>query len=313
MTKPNFDRMRSFIRIIITYTSAFTACLPTASGAISILLDFGTTSAEDIATYGDAFTAAENFWESNLTGYRDPIGYRPSDITINVDLAYIDGLSNVLGSAGPNSVNIQGNFMETVSGGMTFDTADLDYMVTNGVFEAVIRHEMGHVLGFGILWDTDGSGIPATFQQVYTNGSGQYTGAAALAAYQVEFGQPNAAFVPVELDGGSGTANGHWNEVADNFNIENLAGFDSDPGDDATAPTIVGGVYAGESLDDDLMTGVLSGSTYLSNTTLASFYDIGYTIEELALVPEAGAFAAISGLLALCRVSCRRRNRLRQG
>ncbi len=30
------------------------------------------------------------------------------------------------------------------------------------------------------------------------------------------------------------------------------------------------------------MTGVLSGSTYLSNTTLASFYDIGCVIEELA-------------------------------
>jgi hypothetical protein len=279
-------------------------------------LDYGNTTAEDIASYGGAFTAAENFWESNLTGYRDPIGNTPTDITINVDLSYIDGLFNVLGSAGPSNVNIQGNFMETVSGGMTFDTADLDYMVTNGVFEKVIRHEMGHVLGFGVLWDTaailDGTGIPATFQQVYTNGSGQYTGAAALAAYQVEFGQPSATFIPVELDGGDGTANGHWNEAKDNFNVENVAGFDSDPGDGVAAPTIVGGVHAGESLDDDLMTGVLSGSAYLSNTTLASFYDIGYTITDLILIPESKAFVALSGLMALYITLSTRRNCLRK-
>lgn len=202
--------------------------------------------------------------------------------------------------------------METVSGGMTFDTADLDFMVTNGVFEDVIRHEMGHVLGFGVLWDTaailDGTGIPATFQQIYTTDSGQYTGTAALAAYQLEFGQPGATFIPVELDGGSGTANGHWNEVTDNFSIENLAGFDSDPGDGGAAPTIVGGINAGESMDDDLMSGVLSGSTYLSNTTLASFFDIGYTINDFTPIPEPRTFAAISGILALFCGLSRRRN-----
>lgn len=302
--------MRFKISHILTCTAAFASCLSTASGAISIVIDYGTTSPEDIVSYGDAFASAETFWENNLTGYRDPVGSTPGSVTISVDLSYIDGLFNVLGSAGPSSVNIQGNFMETVAGGMTFDTADLDFMVANGTFEAVIRHEMGHVLGFGVLWDTaailDGTGIPATFQQLHTNGTGQYTGAAALAAYQVEFGQPGATFIPVELDGGSGTANGHWNEVTDNFSVENLAGFDSDPGDDVAAPTIVGGVNAGESMDDDLMTGVLSGSTFLSNTTLASFYDLGYTIGELTPVPEPRTFAALAGLLALfCSVSRR--------
>lgn len=298
------------------YCLALVTCLSPVSGAIVIDLDFGDTSTEDIATYGAAFTAAESFWESKLTGYRDPAGSAPSSVTINVDLSYIDGLFNVLGSAGPSTVNIQGNFMETVSGGMTFDTADLDFMVSSGVFEDVIRHEMGHVLGFGVLWDTaailDGSGIPATFQQVYTNGSGQYTGTAALAAFQTEFGQPDATFIPVELDGGDGTADGHWNEVTDNFNIENVAGFDSDPGDGGPAPTIVGGANAGESLDDDLMSGVLSGSTFLSNTTLASFYDIGYTIDELAAVPESRAFASLCGLAALFCVFARRKHRPNQ-
>lgn len=294
----------------IALLAGFFSSLQATSGAVSIVIDYGTTSAEDIISYGSAFSAAESFWESNLTGYRDPIGSAPDSVTINVNLSFIDGLFNTLGFAGPSSVDIQGDFMETVSGEMTFDTADLDFMVTNGVFQDVIRHEMGHVLGFGVLWDTaailDGTGITATFQQIYTNGSGQYTGNAALAAYQVEFGQPNATFIPVELDGGDGTANGHWNEVTDNFDIENIAGFDSDPGDDVVAPTIVGGVNTGESLDDDLMSGVLSG-TFLSNTTLASFNDIGFTINALTPIPEAGAFAAIGGLFALCKVVSRRK------
>ena len=41
--------------------------------------------------------------------------------------------------------------------------------------------------------------------------AGQYTGAAALDAFKLEFNQLEATFVPVELDGGAGTANGHWN------------------------------------------------------------------------------------------------------
>lgn len=299
----------------IIFLTGFVSCLSTAFGTVSIMLDYGSTSAEDIVSYGEAFAAAETFWESNLTGYRDPVGSTPDNVTISVDLSYIDGLFNVLGSAGPSSVNTQGNFMETVAGGMTFDTADLDFMVANGTFEAVIRHEMGHVLGFGVLWDaaaiSDDTDIPATFQQLYTNGSGQYTGVAALAAYQVEFGQFEATFIPVELDGGAGTKDGHWNEVTDHFSIENLTGFDTDPGDGEAAPTIVGGINAGETMDDDLMSGVLSGSTYLSNTTLASFYDLGYTIEALTPVPEPQTFTALSGLLALFySASRRRKNRL---
>ena len=276
----------------------FAAGMQTVTAAILIDLDFGDTSAADQATYGPAFAAAESFWESKLTGYRDGPGLSPNNVVISVELAYIDGVFNVLGSAGPTSGNVGGSFLEVSAGQMTFDTADLDYMVTNGVFEKVIRHEMGHVLGFGTLWSSSSVGLPG-FQEVYVNGSGEYTGAAALAAYQEEFGQAEAGFVPVELDGGGGTANGHWNEVTDNFNIENLAGFDSDPGDEGPAPTIVGGIHAGESLDDDLMTGVLSGSTYLSNTTLASFYDIGYTIADLEPIPEPGTLAFLTFIVAL--------------
>lgn len=280
--------------------------LQVATGAINIWLDYGSTAAEDVATYGATFSAAKNFWETQLTGYRDPVNLAPSGIYISVNLEYIDGAFGVLGSAGPTHGMGGGNFLEVTAGQMSFDTADLDYMDNNGLFELVIRHEMGHVLGFGTLWSSSGVGL-AGFQEVYVDGTGQYTGAAALAAYRQEFGQADASYVPVELDGGAGTANGHWNEVTDNFSLENVAGFDSDPGDGASAPTIVGGPLAGESLDDDLMTGVLSGSAYLSNTTLASFFDIGYTTADLLPVPEPSTCAALLGLLALCQVAFNRR------
>lgn len=296
-------------RLLFVFISASAAYLPYASGAINIDLDFGNTSAEDLTNYGATFSAAENFWETKLTGYRDSAGLAPSSISIEVSLSDIDGVGGTLGSAGPTAAFGGGNFLEVSAGSMTFDTADLDYLDTNGTFESVIRHEMAHVLGFGTLWSSSGVGLPG-FQEVYVEGSGQYTGAAALAAYQTEFGQAEASFVPVELDGGAGTADGHWNEVADNFQVENSAGFDIDPGDGGPAPTIVGGQLVGESLDDDLMTGILSGSAFLSNTTLASFSDIGYTTVDLMPIPEAQSFASLAGLLVLGIVyfsRCRRR------
>ena len=64
---------------------------------------------------------------------------------------------------------------------------------------------MAIALGFGTVWDMN-TGI-------YVNGTGHYTGTAALAAYQKEFvGQQNATYVPVELGGGVGAADSHWDE-----------------------------------------------------------------------------------------------------
>lgn len=93
------------------------------------------------------------------------------------------------------------------------------------------------------------------------------------AAYRNEF-DPDADFVPIELDGGVGTANGHLNEVLDNFSDENEAGPDSDPGDDALAPTVLLGPNAGLSLDDALLSGVLSGDAFLTDIPRLVFFKI---------------------------------------
>ncbi len=105
---------------------------------------------------------------------------------------------------------------------------------------------MAHVIGYGTLWDTDSLGrqFDGT-QSVYKDGSGQYTGVYALSIYQQEF-DPNATFIPVELDGGSGTADGHWDES-----------------------------WAGGS--EEVLTGYLGSNSFISDTSIASFADIGYT------------------------------------
>lgn len=270
---------------------------PSLNAAMDIVLDYGATTNADILTYGATFSQAEAFWESQLTGYRDSALNAPTQVLINVNLSAIDGAGGVLGSAGPTFGNFDGNFIETTQGDMTFDTVDIDGLVTAGLFQAVILHEMAHVLGFGTLWGLNG---------VYTAGTGQYTGAAALSAFQIEFNQPGATYVPVELDGGDGTANGHWNMGIDLGTPYEEPNSRDDPGDNITYFDVNDGL----NLDNELLTGYLTGDVWLSNTSIQSFYDIGY---EVAFdingnpVPEPATAALLFGAVASLMVFRRRR------
>ena len=212
------------------------------------------------------FSQAEATWEGLLTGYQP--GITLTEGTINAAGAAIDGVGGILGSAGPEFGTAQGGFILTTSGSMQFDTADLASLESGGWLEAVILHEMAHVLGLGTLW---------TWNGVYLTGSGQYTGAYGLAAYQTEFSQPGATYVPVELGGGGGTANGHWNEV--NYGA-GLTGITDGEGRD---------------MRNELMTGWLNSPTFISQTTVQSFRDLGFTV-----VPEPStALLLAAGLLTL--------------
>lgn len=247
--------------------------------------DSGITAAQQLI-----FDDAVNTWESYITGYQ--AGITLTGFTIDASGPAIDGAFKVLGSAGPTGGLGQGDFILTSVGQMQFDSADLARLETDGDLDEVILHEMGHVLGIGTWWNAfENNGFG---QDLYTSGTGQYTGANALAQYQANV-DAGAAFIPVELDGGGGTANGHWNESLDNFNAaeENVAGNigDPDPGDGAPALTItnVNSPHFGNSLDAELMTGVLSENSYISNITLGSLEDLGYTvlyIDDVAPAPE---------------------------
>ena len=261
-----------------------------------------------------AFDNAVNVWESIITGYQDgvvasrsggalqAIGEKINGITLNVTLEPIDGDFGILGGAAPRGLIVDtSGFTIASTGEMTFDTADVSRLISEGTFDDVILHEMGHTIGVGTLW---------TSNSVYSRDTGQYTGAMSLAAYQNEF-DPTATFIPIELDGGAGTANGHWNEVADNFREENhfqfFPGLDGHPGDDDPAPIVRFGPFAGESLDDELLSGTLSGSLFISDTTLGSFQDIGYTTVAFRSVAVPEPTSLLLSFLGLGVVAIQRR------
>ncbi len=260
---------------------------PPARGALTVQVNY---TGDPI--YEPFFDSAAAQWESLLVGYQDgaiqavspgssyvgqPLNTPLTTVYINAVLAPNDGVGGVLGSAGPSEVAIDASgYWLTTDGQMSFDSADAAGLVTGGTFGSVVLHEMAHVLGFGTLWS-------AATNNVY-DGAGEFTGAAATAQWQSEFGQTGTP--DVELAGGPGTAGGHWNEV--DFGA-GLTGITSTDGD----------------LRNELMTGWLNGPTFISDMTIASFQDIGFTT-VLAMVPEASPFVALGLLFAAGSLTGRR-------
>ena len=248
---------RSDPRKAATAAAAASAALllcagPAAAAGFTITVD---TSGSDAMSEDQlwAFETAAAFWSSVIEDYSNPFAAAQLDgILIDAQVSAIDGPSGILAQAGPTSVGWYGGYYAD-EGVMIFDSADYggtDF--TTEEFLAVVLHEMAHVIGFGILWEYWGA---------YADGSGQYTGAEALSWYQSLY-DPGAAYIPVELDGGAGTANGHWDE-----------GW-------------AGDAYA-------LMTGYLNLPVHITYVTLASFADIGYDV-----VDDATFLAAVDALNA---------------
>jgi len=155
------------------------------------------------------------------------------DIRITAEIGQIDGLYGILGQAGPTSVRTSGSLPATAQ--MQFDVADVDWMGA-ATFAQVVLHEMSHSLGFGSIWDRLG---------LVTNG--QFTGANAVHEYDLMVnGTPSG--IPVEQDGGAGTAGSHWDE---------------------------------ETFNNELMTGYINdGPNYFTAMSEASFRDLGYQINS---------------------------------
>ncbi len=77
-----------------------------------------------------------------------------------------------------------GVYAVSTAGKMDFDAADVPAMLTSGIIDDVVLHEMAHAIGFGVLWNT----TPLFFdsQNLYTAGSGNYLGASGNSAYTIE-------------------------------------------------------------------------------------------------------------------------------
>jgi hypothetical protein len=156
------------------------------------------------------------------------------DILIDVILQPIDGPGNVLGAAGPCVIRFADDL--PAYGLMFFDTADLDFIASLDLLDEVVIHEMGHVLGFGTLWNFN----RALLLNERTRNP-RFRGPAAMRQWHNLGGESR---VPVEGDFGPGTADSHWDE--ETFDNELMTGF------------------------------LTLGDNVLSNMTAGSMRDIGY-------------------------------------
>jgi len=188
-----------------------------------------------------SFVAAADYLSQIVTDDIPDVFFRGKiidDIRIDASLTKIDGTGGVLGQAGPTSYRTADYLPATAT--MQFDIADADNFNKLGLFKTIVLHEMMHSIGFGTMWDLMGltSGSIA-------NGDLQFIGTDAIQAYIAEFpfAPSDATGVPVETGGLSGTAGGHWDEAT---------------------------------FGNELMTGYINDTNYVSAMTVAALEDMGY-------------------------------------
>lgn len=169
------------------------------------------------------------------------------DIVISANLINNDGTGNVLGQAGPTYIRTVDGL--PVAGKMEFDIADAANFDSQGLWDDIVLHEMLHTLGFGTLWDQ--LGLMDTY--IDTKGTKRLTDDTVDYRFNGETANQladNSRYandqlgIPVETDGGSGTAGGHWDETT---------------------------------FGNELMTGWINGDNYIAPMTIGSLQDMGYT------------------------------------
>jgi hypothetical protein len=149
--------------------------------------------------------------------------------------------STLLAQSGPCYINSVSKF--PVVSVIVWNTNQTAYIQQNSLGEIIATHEFAHAMGFGTTWTTKsllaGSGTSDPY----------FTGFEAVTAFSNSFGAGYVGnAVPVEATGSAGTAGSHWRESV--FNRELMTGF----------------VNAGT-------------PNPLSAVTIASFADLGYTVD----------------------------------
>ncbi len=163
------------------------------------------------------------------------------DLAIEARLLNIDGPGGTLGQATFTERRPDSQGGLPTFGFMEFDLADFSPASANSEdFRSTVLHEMGHVLGFGTLWDNRDDLVAGENTSTPT-----YIGANALREYNRIFGG-NETGVPLESGGGPGTRGSHWSEEV--FDTELMTGFGS------------------------------NGFSPLSTITVGQFADLGYTV-----------------------------------
>ena len=218
-------------------------------------------------------------WESIITT-------KPSFISsMNLTIEIADLADNVLGSAGPS-----GSYSDIdQSNGISYGDANLN--ITGGVVQFnqsrivsmrdtlrvdgkstlyyVTLHEIGHVLGIGTLWHY--FGVTESYIDSQSGASKlKYTGFYGLREYRNYMENSDLAAIPIEDDGGSGTAGGHIEEGDATFS-----------GGQSYNNRIIDGLLHG-GLEDELMTGWSEDAPDvmpLSRITIGILNDMGYGVD----------------------------------
>ena len=193
-----------------------------------------------------AFTAAAARWEQIIVGdvpdvFVPGIG-QVDDIVIEARSIAIDGPNGVLGQTAIVAQRVVSNLPSAAF--IELDTFDLAALESSGQLGDTVLHEIGHALGFGIIWSDLGLISGATGPDP------QFLGPLSIAEYNLRFGT-NVTGVPVENMGGPGTADSHWRESI---------------------------------LTTELMTGFLDAGVAnpITRLTVAQFADIGYQVDFAA-------------------------------
>ncbi len=193
----------------VVSANAVTTTTPAPTGAFHIAVNYSGSS-----TYQSIFAAAAAEWEQVITQDLPDVNTSSygaiDDLLINASVVAIDGVGQILGQAAPDA--FRSGSLLPYHGFMQFDSADVQAMYERGTLQAVIEHEMGHILGLGTLWNS----------LHLKNGNYQYIGTNALNAYVSLGGSPTTS-VPLEQSGGAGTAGSHWSESV--FNTELMTGY----------------------------------------------------------------------------------------
>ncbi len=183
--------------------------------------------------YRYAFEQAEAFWDKNIIGYS---GLLPrfvrrqlGDINIVATTSFIDDEGGILGYAAPTrTVDLLGGAVDkfgtrrsvsiSQQGIMNFDLADLPSLQQSGDLVDVVMHEMAHALGYGSLWEQNDLTWEIDEEYQYRHDGH------ALKAYRQESGRSSASYVPIEQDGGGGTAGAHLDDDDPFFNQTDTTG-----------------------------------------------------------------------------------------
>jgi len=162
-------------------TMSVSLCLCYVSSA-QVVIDINFIDVGSGGFNGSGYTDAEatrivelsERWEERLIDYRDDSN-APESIVIDFSALTLDGVGGTLGQANVATVVQTGDFVVSETGFVEFDIDDVNEL-SDAEFDGVVEHEIGHVLGAGTLW---------TNNNVYINGTGEYTGEAGLEKYRL--------------------------------------------------------------------------------------------------------------------------------